>query len=236
MTAGSPRPASAVVLAGGLGTRLRSALGERPKVLAEVAGRPFLAHLLAHLSRCGLRHVVLATGWRSEEVEAFAGDGSEWGLSIGISREETPLGTGGAVRQSAALIRSDPFLVLNGDTFVAANPSLLLDFQLAHGARASLLAVRVPDRARYGALRIDAEGRVLGFSEKGLVGEGHVNAGVYALSRAALGFLPPGGPCSLENDLFPSLLGGGLWALRVDVPFLDIGTPESLREAEAFFA
>jgi NDP-sugar pyrophosphorylase family protein len=236
MTAGMPRSASAVILAGGLGTRLRPVLGGKPKVLAEVAGRPFLAHLLAHLSRCGIHHVVLATGWRSEEVEAFVGDGSIWGLSVEISPEETPLGTGGAVRQSAALVRSDPFLVLNGDTFVAADPARLLDFHLAHSARASLLAARVGDRSRYGALRIDAEGRVLGFSEKGLVGEGYINAGVYALSRAALGLLPASGPCLLEIDLFPALLGGGLWALRVEAPFLDIGTPESLRAAEAFFA
>jgi NDP-sugar pyrophosphorylase family protein len=235
MTDGACSRTSAAILAGGLGTRLRPVLGTKPKVLAEVAGRPFLSRLLAHLARWGVKHVVLATGYRSEEVEAFAGDGSAWGLAIEISREETTLGTGGAVRRAAPFLRSDPFLVLNGDTFVDADPGLLLADHLAHDALATLVAVRVPDRSRFGSLRTDPSGRMLGFIEKGPGGEGYVNAGVYALSRAALGRLPPTDPCSLETDLFPTLLESGLRAFRIDAPFLDIGTPDSLREAGLFF-
>ena len=166
--------ATAVILAGGLGTRLHAALPGRPKVLAPAGGVPFLSRLLEHLAANGVRDVVLCTGHRAAEVEAFAGNGSRWGLDLRYSVETAPVGTGGALKNAEDLITSTPFLALNGDSFVKTNLAPFLKEHVRTSASATVLLVRVEDRSRFGSVRVSKENRVLAFEEKGAAGRGHM--------------------------------------------------------------
>jgi NDP-sugar pyrophosphorylase family protein len=235
-----PTPAlgevTALVLCGGFGTRLRSVLGTLPKVLAPIAGRPFLAYQLSFLRGQGLTDVVLCTGHAADQVEACCGDGSHWGLRLRYSREPRPLGTAGALKHAQSLIGSNPFLVLNGDTFVGADLARLVRDHTASDAALTLAVAEVADLARFGAVTLDPDGRVTAFGEKGRSGPGRINAGIYAADAAVLGRIPSGGAVSLEYDVFPALVGKGLRGTTISGPFLDIGTEETYHQAEAFLA
>lgn len=225
---------TAVVLAGGLGTRLRSTLADTPKILAPIGGRPFLEILLGQLARQGVKDVVLCTGFQADKVSAFCGDGSRFGLTIRNSLETRPLGTGGALKLAERLVGSDPFLALNGDSFVDADLTALLAFHRDKKALATLLLTRVPDRARFGSVTVDSDGRIVRFDEKGHEGAGYINAGVYVFAKRALAGITTDRSVSVEDDVFPSFCGKGLYALAVEAPFIDIGTPESYARAASF--
>jgi len=232
----SIRNLTAVVLAGGLGTRLRSVLADCPKVLAPVNGKPFLAYLLEHLAGQGLRHAVLCVGCRSEQVEAAFGR-SYAGLRIAYSREHAPLGTAGAVRLALPMLRSDPALVMNGDSFCGPNLPALFHWHHTRRAAATLLLTHVSDTRRYGRVQVDGDGRIRAFQEKGEgEGPGWINAGVYLLGRQLLAEIPERTAVSLEREAFPAWLGRGLYGCPSETPFLDIGTPASYAAAHEFFA
>lgn len=228
-----------VVLAGGLGTRLRPAVADRPKALAPVGvgGLPFLDLLLAWLHGQGARRVVLALGHMADQVEARL-DGLRGrfpGLDLRASVEPGPLGTGGALRHCLPLLRSDPVLVANGDSLAEVDlPAFLAAFR-ASGAPAGLVAVGVPDAGRYGRLELSDRGRVLRFAEKdpAFAGPAPVNGGVYLFRRDLLSErLPPAGAAgSLERDLLQRLPPGAALAFPGSGRFVDIGTPESLAAA-----
>jgi NDP-sugar pyrophosphorylase family protein len=230
-----PTP-EAAVLVGGRGTRLAAVVGDRPKPMAEVAGRPFLEWVLLGLRREGVRRVVLCSGYRGSQISEHFGDGSRWGLSLAYSREEQPLGTGGALRNALPLLGSDPFLALNGDSWCRFDLSLMMRTHRERGALATLWLARAPDAGRYGAVTLGADGAVTAFAEKGGTGPGLINAGVYLLSRPPLQERPAGVPFSIETDFFPSLVSRGLCGAGGDGGVLDIGTPESYREASAALA
>jgi len=224
------------VLAGGLGTRLRPVLGETPKILAPIGGKPYLDHLLAWLTGYGARRVVLCLGFRAELVLDYLKRHPFPAVEIATSVEPEPLGTAGGLRLALPLLRSDPVLVMNGDTFVDAN---LATFAQAHRearAAASVLCATVQSTARYGRLDLDAAGRVARFREKDPAdaGPGSINAGLYLFSQAWLkDFGRTEGP-SLERDVFAAAPAGTFTAIPAgDVAFVDIGTPESYAEAEA---
>jgi phosphoheptose isomerase len=225
-----------VVLAGGFGTRLRSVLHDRPKVLAEVNGRPFLFRLLDQLADAGVYRIVLCTGHLSEQVRCTVGD-AHCGIPVVYSHEESPLGTGGALRQAFDNYPDGLFLVVNGDSYVAAD---LAAFCRAHedsGRPGSLLLAWVDDCSRFGTVETAAEGLIQRFAEKrGIAESGWVNAGVYLLSRALLESMPAHAPLSMERDVLPRWLECGLGGYRVHAGFIDIGTPESLASAGSFFA
>jgi NDP-sugar pyrophosphorylase family protein len=231
----------AVILAGGFGSRLRAVTGDQPKVLAPVAGRPFIEYLLEALARAGLRQVVLCTGFRADAVSAALGDGHRFGLRLLYSREEAPLGTGGALRRAGAFLDDDhrPALVMNGDSFVRADLPDLLARHQASGAQATLLLARVQDCSRFGAVTLhDADtgadaGRILRFEEKGRGGAGLVNAGIYVVEPAVREAIPPGRAVSLEKEIFPALRS--LHGVVVDAPLVDIGTPQSYAAAQELF-
>jgi NDP-sugar pyrophosphorylase family protein len=226
---------SALVLAGGLGTRLRSLIADVPKVLAPIHGRPFLAYLLDQLTDAGLSHVVLCTGYRADLVEAAFGSRYR-NLSIDYSREESPLGTGGALRMASEKSRSETILALNGDSFIEVDLPAFFSGHRDGGCASSLVLTEVPDTARYGRVQIDTAGRVLSFDEKGAhQGPGWINAGIYAFPRSLLDMAVPGVPVSLERDLLPRWIAGGLGSALCRGKFLDIGTPESFAETESFF-
>ena len=224
----------AAILAGGLGTRFRSVREDIPKVLAPVAGRPFLTHLLDQVAGAGCERVILLTGYRAEMVRDVVG--ARWrGLEVLYSREQSPRDTGGALRLAWPLLEGETVLVLNGDSYLADDPRRFLDWFAARRFKAALAAVSLADTSRYGRLRLRQDDVVEAFEEK-LPGAGWVNAGMYLFTPAALQAIPEDRPVSLEREVFPSLAGGALGAFRSSGRFLDIGTPESYRQAERFFA
>jgi mannose-1-phosphate guanylyltransferase len=231
----SPRAAgwpTAVVLAGGMGTRLRRLVPDLPKVLVEVEGRPFLAHLLDELRAAGFRDLVLAVGHRAADIRRRIGDGASFGLRVRYVEELELLGTAGAVANAAGAIRTDPFVVLNGDTLVRLDWRGLLDFHADRAAALTVALARVDRRGRYGAVEADSRGRVIAFREKTGRGPGWVNAGVYVIRRAVVDQVPAGEVRSLERELLPAWIGRGLWAYRDSrTCFIDIGTPAALRAA-----
>ncbi|WKZ57787.1 MAG: nucleotidyltransferase family protein [Bdellovibrionota bacterium] len=227
---------SAVILAGGLGTRLRSVVQDKPKVLAEVAGRPFISYLLHQISSAEIRHCVLCTGYLSEQVRASFGSAFH-GMTLAYSEEQMLLGTAGALRFALPLVQSDPMLVLNGDSYCAADLNAFLSAHQQAKARASIYLTRVNNTSRYGCVRVSQNGSIVGFEEKGASqGAGLINAGIYLIQKELIQSLPKGKAISLEREVFPSLLGDRFVGFEGphDI-FIDIGTPDSYQQADALF-
>jgi NDP-sugar pyrophosphorylase family protein len=224
------------ILAGGLGTRLRPVIGERAKVVADVDGRPFLAHLLDQIAMAGFRDVVLCVGFRADEVEAAFG-ARHGPLRLRYSIEAAPLGTGGALRRALPHLDAPAFLAMNGDSFCEADLAAVWSWHREKRAEATLVAVEVPDASRYGSVEIDADGRVRRFTEKQADGKpGWINAGIYCLSRSLLEPFEAGRAFSLERDALPAWAAGALlYGHRVCGRFIDIGTPGAYSAASRFF-
>ena len=224
-----------IILVGGLGTRLRSVVSDRPKVLAQVRDKPFLAYLLEQIADAGVRYVVLCIGYQGEQVQATFGDAYA-GMSLVYSQESTPLGTAGALRSALPLFRSDPVLVMNGDSFCRVDLSSFWTWHRARAANATLLLTQVSDTQRYGRVQVGDDGHVLAFEEKSHQSTpGLINAGIYSLSHRLLKTIPPIKVVSLEREIFPAWIGRGLYGYRSEGSFLDIGTPEGYALAELFF-
>ncbi|HET7161469.1 MAG TPA: nucleotidyltransferase family protein [Rhodanobacteraceae bacterium] len=225
----------AIVLAGGLGTRLRGVVDGVPKPLALVAGRPFLAWLLDALAMQGLRRVVLATGYRGEQIEAALG--ATWrGMALVYSRERKLLGTGGAIALAMPRIAGDDCFVLNGDTWLELDYARFDAAVRGVDARLGVALAAVPEVARYGAVNVE-EGRVVDFVEKGQSGPGFINAGVYLLSRSLLEDFPSGEPFSFEHDVLrPAAARETVVACTDTEGFIDIGVPDDYRQAQTRFA
>ena len=230
-----PRADEAIVLAGGLGTRLRGHLDGLPKALAPVAGRPFLAHLLDQLEREGMRRVILATGHLATQVREAIG--ARWGaMEIEHSVEDAPLGTGGALALAARQLRGEGVHVANGDTFLRFELPALERAVRAADADLGLALAQVEDVARYGAVTLRA-GRAVGFEEKGGHGPGWINAGSYFLTPAALAALPATAAYSFEDEVLrPAAAAGALVAFGDTRDFIDIGVPADLARAQALLA
>jgi D-glycero-alpha-D-manno-heptose 1-phosphate guanylyltransferase len=222
----------AIILAGGLGTRLRSVVPDAPKVMASVAGQPFLAYLLQFLEANGLRRIVLAVGYRNEAIRGFFG--SRFGsLELVYSVEEEPLGTGGALLQSLAYVDGPSALVLNGDTFLRLNYRAMA-VTLDNEPRAQLVVAlrRVADTSRYGAA-IVADGRIQGFTARGTPAPGLINAGSYLIARDIFQRYPMPAKFSWEADFLETRAPEVRpIAFECEVPFIDIGIPEALEEAQ----
>jgi NDP-sugar pyrophosphorylase family protein len=231
----TPGDVTAAILAGGLGTRLRSVVGDRPKVLAEVGGRPFLTYLLDQLARAGAREVVLLTGYGADQVRDALGE-SYAGMRLSYSTEPMPLGTGGALRWALPRLASPAVLLLNGDSCCDVELGDFWRFHREYGADVSLVLARVADASRFGRVETERGGRVARFVEKGPSGAaGWVNAGIYLIERPLIAELPLLRPLSLEHDLFPGWVKARhVRGFRCRGRFLDIGTPQSYAAAETF--
>jgi NDP-sugar pyrophosphorylase family protein len=230
-------PTLALVLAGGLGTRLRAVLSDRPKSLALVAGKPFLHYVLDYLRRQGLRRVILCVGYLASQVRDFTRDGQDWDLEVTYSLEQTTLGTGGALRQASADL-SEPFFALNGDTLFKVNLCALWEQHVRVGGLATVALLRVLEGSARGCVRLAEDGHILAFAEKPIQTQGRllpalVNGGVYVLESQALSDIQPGQAASIEREVFPRLVARGLLAgHEQQAYFADIGTPESLAAFE----
>jgi D-glycero-alpha-D-manno-heptose 1-phosphate guanylyltransferase len=229
----------AIVLAGGLGTRLAARLNNVPKPMAPVAGRPFLEILLHQLRRAGCARAVLSVGHLHSVIENHFGSDFH-GLRVDYAIETAPLGTGGAIRAALEKVSEDAVLVLNGDTFLDADYAAMLAYHRQEAVPLTLAVTRLADVSRYGGVAIEgsSEGlRVTGFREKGRTGAGWINAGAYAL-RTDLPW-PPQLPekFSLETDfLAPHIDTLAPAAFPVSGFFLDIGVPEDLDRAQTELA
>ena len=216
----------AIILAGGLGTRLRSVVSEVPKCMAPVDGRPFLQYMLEWLSRYDVSHVVLSVGYLKEVIFSFM-DSRACPFEISYAVEEEPLGTGGGIRLALTKCREDRVIVLNGDTFFDVD----LD-ALSFTAPVTLALKPMRNFDRYGAVDWDGE-LVTGFHEKAACAEGLINGGVYALVRSQLDFAFYPKRFSFEKDLLEPLAAAHLVAGQVqDGYFIDIGIPEDYARAQ----
>ena len=225
----------AIVLAGGLGTRLRATVPDLPKPMAPVNGRPFLERLLDYWIGQGVERIILSTGYRHEAIQGHFGKAHRR-IPIRYAVEERPRGTGGGLLLAAeALSRREPFLVLNGDTWFEVPLKTLASFHASHRPVATLALFRAPQQGRYAGLTVGKAGEILalGASEKG----GLANGGVYLMERGLLegGSWPASSPVSLEEDILPFALRSGKRVCGLECPgrFLDIGVPEDYARAAA---
>jgi D-glycero-alpha-D-manno-heptose 1-phosphate guanylyltransferase len=225
----------AIVLAGGLGTRLAARLDGVPKPMAPVAGRPFLEILMNQLARAGGTHVVLSVGHLHQVIQNHFGAAFH-GMRVDYAIEETPLGTGGAIRAALRETRDETVLVLNGDTFLDADYAAMLRHHHAHNAAMTMAIAHCADVARYGGVVTGGAPeslRVTGFKEKGRTGPGWINAGAYVIAKNL------GWPAHLQEKfsfeadfLAPEIERLAPAAFPVSGFFLDIGVPEDYDRAQ----
>ena len=224
----------AIVLAGGLGTRLRSVVTDIPKAMAPIAGRPFLAYLLQFLEAQGIARVILAVGYRQEAIGGFFGSRYQ-GLELLYSVEGEPLGTGGALQQALPHVDGAYSFVLNGDTFLRLNyQEMVAKLEQQPDAPLVVALRRVPDASRYGAAVV-ARGRIQGFTARGSEGPGLINAGCYLVARNIFERYPM--PAERKFSFEANFLEARVAEVRptafeCDAPFIDIGIPEALAEAQ----
>jgi NDP-sugar pyrophosphorylase family protein len=227
----------AFILAGGFGSRLREVVHGRPKVLATVAGRPFLEHVLRYLKGQGVEDIVLGVGYLAHFVESAFGNGRELGLNIEYSHEERPLGTAGAIKKAAKLLSQD-FFVLNGDTYLDLDLNKLREFHLEHEADVTITMTKT-DYGRGGLVKATRAKEVIKFEgtpERRPRGW-YNNAGVYIFNRKILRLLRPHEKCSLERHLFPMLLEQDfrVFGYATSGDYLDIGSTEHYNRAKKIF-
>lgn len=235
---------AAVILAGGLGTRLRSAYATGPKSMAPVAGRPFLDYLLTWLRSQGVKEVILCVGYKRTHIQKYVGRGRKWGLRVTYSIERELLGTGGAVKKAERLVPGTRLFVVNGDTFLGVNLKEMIKFHLGRGALATLAVVKVADDQRYGSLRLDDDGRIAAFLEKGErdasvksdKGMKSINGGVYVFEKKLLSYIRTRGQVSLEKNVLPRLITSKnkrVYGFLKKAYFVDIGVPDDLWRAQS---
>ena len=222
----------AIVLAGGLGTRLRSAVSDLPKAMAPVAGEPFLAYLLRHLERNGIRRVVLAVGYRHDAIQDYFG--SAYGtLGLEYSVERELLGTGGGLRQALLHVLGSHAFVVNGDTFLRLDYGPMAAILEGPDDIDMLVALRsVSDAGRYGRVNV-SDGRIQGFTAGGAEGPGLINAGCYLVRKDIFHRHPMPPKFSLEKDFLEARVAElRPVAFPCDVPFIDIGVPQAFQDAQ----
>lgn len=219
----------AVILVGGLGTRLRPLTLSAPKPMLPTAGVPFLTHLVTRLRDAGINHIVLGTSYRAAVFEEYFGDGADLGVELEYVVETAALGTGGGIRNVADTLRGDTVLVLNGDNLVGVD---LVEFVGCHrdrGADVTLCLTRVGDPGAFGCVPTDSDGRVTAFLEKdpNPVTD-QINAGLYAFRRPVIDSIPTGRAVSVERETFPGLLASGaaVFGYLHAGYWRDFGTPD----------
>lgn len=220
----------AVILAGGFGTRLRDTIVDLPKPMAPINGRPFLACIFDKLEKAGFETVILAVGYLSERIQEYFGDNFGT-LRLRYSREDEPLGTGGAIKLALQHVRSSQIFILNGDTYLDVDYTAMLSAHLDAGSILTVAVHQVPDTSRYGALQIEAN-HISGFTEKGVAGQGMINAGVYVFCRHLFERYSLPEHFSFENDfLVPYVQELNPLCFMTEGIFIDIGIPDDYKLA-----
>ena len=233
-----------IIIAGGLGTRLRPLTYPRPKPLVPVANRPFLEYQVALLRAHGVEDIVFATNYMADKIEAHFGDGSRFGVRMRYALEDKPLGTGGAIRNAADQFPGESVCVFNGDIMTDFDLGAILRFHRDKKAMATITLAEVPSPNPFGVLLLDANGRVDDWVEPseekkkalaldhGAVGDGTdlINAGFYVFAPEFIARIAPGVPSSVERDIFPPLLAekGPVYGIAPGGFWMDVGRAEQL--------
>jgi len=218
----------AVILVGGEGTRLRPLTSTVPKPVVTLVDRPFIAYMLEWLRRHGVDDVIMSCGFKAERMREVLGDGSQYGLSLRFVEEPEPRGTAGALKEAEEHLQ-DRFLMLNGDVLTDIDLSAQIARHEATGARGTLALVPVADPSAYGLVRLREDGSVKEFVEKPSEEEIDTNlisAGAYVLERDVVDLIAPARNVSIEREIWPQLVGDGLFGFAADAYWLDIGTPD----------
>lgn len=227
------RDIDVLILAGGLGTRLRAAIGENQKVMAEVEGEPFLKKIVDDLKKQGFRRFILCTGYQAATVEQYFSHYDEAVITIEFSEEKEPLGTGGAIKQAKALIHSDSFLVLNGDSFCKLDLKAFVEFHRSKKSMVTFALVAPEEGKDYGQVILDEDQKICGFEEKVESKQGSfVNAGMYCFQKECLAQMPAQQKFALEYDCFPHWVEKNMYGFVIDRRFFDIGTPERYKKVQ----
>jgi mannose-1-phosphate guanylyltransferase len=225
----------ALILAGGLGTRMRPLTYTRPKHLLPIANRPHIEHVYDLLQRYGVGEVVLLTSYLAEAFEETVAAAAERGLEVSVTHEVEPLGTAGALKNAESMVGRDTFLAFNGDVLSDVDLSAVIDFHANRGAEATLTLTPVSDPSAFGVVPTDERGKVEGFIEKPPPGEAPtnlINAGIYVLEPRVLDRIPAGAVFSAERELFPAIVADrAMYATGTDAYWMDIGTPEKYLRA-----
>ena len=239
-THGSPNEKQAVILAGGLGTRMRPITETIPKPMIAVAGKPFLQWQLELLRKGGIASALLLVAYLGEQIEQYFGDGKEFGGHVEYSYEASPLGTGGALKNAEAKLH-DWFVLVNGDTYLAIDYANLVQDFVAANCRAMIVAYKKPGVVKTdmptsglpGNLGVARDGVVTAYRKREPEGLDHIDAGVILMKKAVLASLPTGQKCSLEEEIYPQLIARGEMRAWVTCePFYDMGSRAGLAALE----
>lgn len=219
----------AIILAGGLGTRLSAVSGDLPKALMPVNGRPFIEILFKLLNKSGcIDTVVIAAGHKGDRIISEYEKNTDYGFKILFSMEEKLLGTGGAIKKNLSLTASDDVLIMNGDSYADID---IRDFYNDHKKQNALITIalaKVENANRYGKINISNDRKILSFEEKVTIPSGgYINAGMYLFDRKLFDHVPNGTVVSLERDLLPDMIKSQAYGYLCRGKFIDIGTPET---------
>ena len=225
-----------ILLVGGMGTRLMPLTRDTPKPMLPIAGLPVTEHQLMAAKRAGITTIVLATSYLSDVFTPYFGDGSQWGLDVRYAVEESPLGTGGAIKNAAAALNlkagsDEPIVIFNGDVLSSHNLAKQIQEHVAHNADVTLHLTHVEDARAYGCVPVDESGRVTAFLEKMENPiTNTINAGSYVFHPSVIETIAANTVVSVERDVFPALVTAGkkIYGYIEDAYWLDIGTPRAL--------
>ena len=236
----NPKEIDVLILCGGFGKRLRDVINNRPKPMAEINGRPFLDILIDYVASYGFRRFILCIGYMGDVIKQYYQErGSS--LTILFSEEREPLGTGGAIKNTEPLIQSNPFLVMNGDSFCPIDLCAFLDFHTSKGALLSIALVKAKETQDYGVIALGESQRIVSFDEKRVgagfcsspvEGNSFINAGIYLFDNHTLSTIPSHKNFSLEYDLFPKIINREFYGYVTSETLIDIGTPERYEKAK----
>ena len=228
-----PNQIDVVILCGGKGERLQGVVKDRPKPMAEVAGRPFLDILIDYAAAFGFKRFILCAGYMGDVIKEYYQRREGLSVKVVVSQEKEPLGTAGAVKNAQALIKSSPFLAMNGDSLCKLDLLKFIRFHEEKDASFSMALARSKGGSDYGRVDIDNSGRIISFNEKTEARQNDlINAGIYLLDSEIFSAIPSGERSSLEHDIFPKITEGGFYGYITEEELIDIGTPDRYLAAQ----
>jgi len=223
------------ILCGGKGKRLKKVSGNIPKPMIHIGKRPFLTILIDYLRRLGFKRFILGIGYKADSIKNYYKKHKIPGVEIVFSRENQPLGTGGAVKKAKRLIKSKVFLVLNGDSFSEFDAKNFIKFYKEKKAQILILLRKVKNNQDYGSVTASKKLEIISFDEKPSCARNNfINGGIYLFNKSVFSKMPKDAKFSLERDFFPWMIGKGLYGYKQDGFFIDIGTPQRYFAAKKY--
>lgn len=218
-----------IVLCGGLGTRLRRIVSDRPKILARLGEKVFLDILVANLMSQGFKKITLCAGYARQQIKEYA---HQRRYDLTFSDEEEPLGTGGALKKARGLIKSDPFMVVNGDSICEVDFKTFMGYHVSKKGLLSIVLTKSRETEDCGSVSVNASGQLTSFKEKAGDNSGWISAGIYSMNQDSFSFMPDQKTFSLEYYLFPNIIKKApCYGFLTESPVIDIGTPERYEKA-----